>query len=229
VTRRQGHTPKQVIIGVDVESLRDAQAHGDSLHPLRELATGTEPLPSYARTLAGRIFTWSYARDAAFSVYLSIRPRPAAVRFALDGTLQYAQRDAQRRAGTFSLESGMAGCMADCRTKIESTRELSATQILYLRETVREATDSGAHVTIWLTGPHPRTAAHMADGTSYVQLVEQTKLLIDSLQRPNVAALDLHDPSSYGGDSASWYDCNHFDDSIAARVESLLLERRGAK
>jgi hypothetical protein len=224
VTRRQGHAPRHVILGVDVESLRDAQAHGDSLHPLRELATGPELPLSYARTLASRIFTWSYARDAAFSVYLSIRPRPAAVRFALDGTLQYAQRDAQRRAGIFSLEAGMAGCMADCRTKIESTRELSPIQVRYLRETVRELSDSGARVTLWLTGPHPRTAEHMADGTAYAQLVEETKQLLRHLQSPNVVALDLHDPSSYGGDSASWYDCNHFDDSVAIRVERLLMK-----
>ncbi len=224
VTRRQGHAPKRIILGVDVESLRDAQAHGDSLHPLRELATGPEPPLSYARTLTGRIFTWSYARDAAFSVYLSMRPRPAAVRFAMDGTLQYAQRDAQRRAGTFSLEAGMAGCMADCRTKIESTRELSATQVRYLCETVRELTDSGAHVTLWLTGPHPRTASHMAEGTAYAQLVAETRRLLNSLQRPNVVAVDLHDPSSYGGDSAGWYDCNHFDDSAAIRVEHLLMK-----
>lgn len=223
VTRRQGQTPRQVIIGVDVESLRDAQAHGDSMHPLRELATGPEPLTSYARAIAGRIFTWSYARDTAFSIYLSVRPRPAAVQFAPDGTLQYALRDAQRRAGSFSLETGMAGCIADCRRKIESTHHLSMTQIRYLHETVQEATAAGGQITLWLTGPHPRTVAHMADGTSYSQLVEEARILLRSLERPNVVALDLHEEQSYGGDSASWYDCNHFDDTIAVRVERVLV------
>jgi len=220
--RQGGHMPRYVIIGVDVESLRDAKAHGDSIHPLRHLATGDPALTEQFRTLVSRTVTWSYARDTLFSIYLKLVPRKPAVEFREDGTMRYAARDAARDAGTFSLEASMAGCMADCRTKIESTTQLSKAQVDYLRQTVHEARDGGAEVAIWLTGPHPRTAAHMSQGTAYAELVRQSLDTIRGID-PKARVFDFHDPSAYGGDIAAWYDCNHFDDTHARRIEHALM------
>ena len=227
-TLRRGQKPKHIVIGVDVESLRDTAAHGDSIHPLREIATGKPDPLDYARAVIGRTATWSYAQDTAQAVYLRLRPRPAAVGFAADGTLQYLSRDAQRAAGTFRLDAEMSGCIANCRKKIDGTTELSKIQVRYLRQTVREARGAGADVTLWLTGPHPRTAEHMAAGTSYTHLVSQTWEL---LQKQGVA-VDLHDPSQYGGTADGWYDCNHFDNSHARLIEQILsrtLSDRGGQ
>ncbi len=224
VQKQGGVMPKRIIIGVDVESLRDARAHGDSIHPLRELAVGPPPLLESASTLLARTVTLSYAKDAATAVYLRAFPKPPVVQFASDGTLQYAARDARRAAGTFSLEAGMAGCMADCRAKIEKTTSLSTAQMSYLTQTVEEARRGGAIVTIWLTGPHPRTAEHMAAGTAYLELIRESKKLLEGL-RPYAKTYDLHDEASYGGGPGGWYDCNHFDNTHAERIENILLER----
>jgi hypothetical protein len=220
--RQGGHMPRFVVIGVDVESLRDAKAHGDSIHPLRHLATGDPAITEQLRTLVSRTVTWSYARDTFFSIYLRLFPRKPAVEFLDDGTMRYAARDAARQAGVFSLEASMAGCMADCRTKIESTTRISRTQVDFLRQTVREARDGGADVAIWLTGPHPRTAAHMAQGTAYAELVRQSLDTIRAID-PKARVFDFHNSSSYGGDTTAWYDCNHFDDTHARRIEHALM------
>jgi hypothetical protein len=219
-TLRRGQKPSHVIIGVDVESLRDARAHGDSIHPLRELAVGEDPAVKKAGTVARRIFTWSYAQDAAQSVYLRAAPRMAAVGFLADGTLQYLRRELQRSEGTFRLEPEMAGCMAASRRKIEDTSELSSVQIGHLKQAVAEARASGATVTLWLTGPHPRTAEHMSSGTAYSHLLAQTWGILRELDS---RAFNLHDPQSYGGSSSGYYDCNHFDNSHAQLIERLLI------
>ncbi len=116
----------------------------------------------------------------------------------------------------------MAGCMADCRSKIESTSRLSASQIAYLKRTIAEAQAGGATVTVWLTGPHPRTAAHMSEGTAYRDLVREAQSLLGALG-PNVRTFDFHDQSAYGGASPAWYDCNHFDDTHAQLIEKKLV------
>ncbi len=219
-TLRRGQRPEWVWIGVDVESLRDASAHGDSIHPLRELAVGTPGAPARARMVAQRLFTWSYARDAAQSVFLKVKPRPAAVGFLADGTLQYLRRDRERAEGSFRLEAEMAGCIAGSRKKIEETVELSSAQVAYLRQTVAEARAAGATVRLWLTGPHPRTVEHIAVGTAYAHLVAETWGLLRSLDHN---ALNLHDPRAYGGSFDGYYDCNHFDNSHARMIERLLL------
>lgn len=219
-TLKRGHKPKHVWIGVDVESMQDVRVHGDSIHPLRELAVGTPHIASKWSTSARRVFTWSYAQDTAQSVYYRIRPRPAAVGFLPDGTLQYLARERQRRDGTFRLDSEMAGCMAGSRRKIEDARGVSKAQAAYLMQTVDEARAAGASVTLWLTGPHPRTVEHISAGTGYARLVVETWGL---LRRLDSNALNLHDPSAYGGSFNGYYDCNHFDVSHARIVERLLL------
>jgi hypothetical protein len=220
--RRQGQAPGVVIIGLDIESLRDSRASGDSIHPLRELATGTVSPFEQLRIVVPRIATWSYARDVAFSLYLGFRPRSPAVTFSADGTMQYRMHDQNRREGKFSLQAGMDVCMASARKKIEDTSLLSAVQVGYLRQTVREAVGAGAKVEVWLTGPHPRTAAFMStSGTHYADLLGQSRALLREL---GVPAFDFHDEAAYGGDPNAWYDCNHFDDTHAVLVEKALLK-----
>lgn len=221
-TARKGQAPKLVLIGLDVESLRESRSIGDSLHPLRELATGAPSASEYLEAVVPRMLAWSYARSVLFSMYLAVRPQPAAVGFDPDGTLQYRLHDRQRREGSFSLASEMSGCMASCRQKIEETDSLSATQIAYLNRTVTEARQSGAKVVVWLTGPHPQTTAFLAAGTAYPRLLEQTRAVLRETAQLGAVTVDLHDPRSYGGDEQGWYDCNHFDNSNAIRVENML-------
>ena len=203
--------------------LRDAAASHDSIHPLRELATGSPSSFEYARTILPRVATLSYARDVAFSIYLSFRPRPSSVTFSPDGTLQYRLHDQQRHNGTFSLQNGMDVCMASARKKVETSETLSTTQVEYRRRTIEEATGSGARVEVWLTGPHPRTAAFMASGTNYSDLRRHASELLRTLKSEAVQTFDFHDEQSYGGDPRGWYDCNHFDDTHAVRIERLLV------
>jgi hypothetical protein len=157
-----------------------------------------------------------------FSMYLGVRPRPSSVVFAADGTMQYRMHDQKRRAGSFSLQAGMDGCMASARKKVEDTPALSQTQVQYLRQAVREAVAAGATVEVWLTGPHPRTATFMASGTSYGDLLKQARSLLRELESGGVWTFDFHDEQSYGGDPQAWYDCNHFDDTHAVLVEAAL-------
>lgn len=219
-TFSRGQRPTRVVIGVDVESLRDARAHGDSIHPLRELAVGPSDLWTKTRTFTRRVFAWSYAQDTAQSIYLRVTPRMAAVGFLPDGTLQYLRRERQRSEGTFQLETEMAGCIAGSRKKIEDTSELSAAQIRYLKQTIAEARAAGAVVTLWLTGPHPRAVEHMSAGTAYPHLVTETWGLLRELDS---GAFNFHDPKSYGGPSYGYYDCNHFDNSHARIIERVLI------
>jgi hypothetical protein len=225
-TLRSGQRPKIVLIGVDVESLRDSRAHGDAIHPLRELATGRPDPLAGARVILERTATASYALDAARSIFLRLSPRPPAVGFGPDGTLQYRARDARRQAGTFRFDAEAAGCAANSRKKIEDTRALSGAQIRYLRLTVEESRQAGAEAVLWLTGPHPRTAEHMAAGTAYPQLLAGTWELLRRLE-PDARAVDLHDPALYGGPAGGWYDCNHFDNSHARLIERILLDKAG--
>ena len=221
VSKKQSQPPKLVVIGLDIESLRDARAAGDSIHPLRELATGTVGPFEYTRMIVPRVATWSYARDVMFSMYLSVRPRPSSVTFSADGTMQYRMHDQRRREGTFSLQAGMDVCMASARKKIEDTISLSAVQVGYLRQTVREAVGAGSKVEVWLTGPHPRTAAFMSSGTHYADLLAQSRGLLGEL---GVRTFDFHDEAAYGGGPGAWDDCKHFDDTHAGLVGKALLK-----
>ncbi|MBS1832667.1 MAG: hypothetical protein JST65_08140 [Acidobacteria bacterium] len=219
---RKGQVPKLVLIGLDVESLRDARSIGDSLHPLRELATGEPSTLEYLEAIVPRMAAWSYARSVLLSIYFAVRPRQPVVGFAPDGTLQYRFLDGQRRAGTFALSADMPGCMALCRRKIEETDALSPAQVRYLKTTVQEAQGAGAKVVVWLTGPHPQTAAFMAVGTEYSQLLSGARAVLGEVAALGAETHDLHDTRSLDPAGEGWYDCNHFDNTNATRVEHVL-------
>ncbi|BDC50750.1 hypothetical protein F183_A30660 [Bryobacterales bacterium F-183] len=221
---RKGQKPKMVIIGVDVASLASERAFGDSIHPLRELATGTLSTFQTVRTLVPRLAEWSYAQSVLFSMYLAVRPREPLVGFAPDGTLQYRLHDRRRQEGTFSFTSDMAGCMATCRRKIESVEHLSPAQVNYLRTAVTEARNNGAEVVVWLTGPHPQTAQFMAVDTAYKRLRAEAQQVLHEVGNLGAHTYDLHDPSAYSGDPDGWYDCNHFDNRNAVRVEQIVTQ-----
>jgi hypothetical protein len=239
--RRVGVDPEWLVVGVDVEALHD---NWDMERPLKlspELmrALNDEPEPGAAGRLLdamarnkNALTTLHIGKTAEAAVHigwyayqLGKLPDPSETfRLPTDWNL----RALPAQSSTPQLERTLAGCHAFYVARFATMTSLSEQRRGRLEQTVREATERGARVVLWLAPLHPSTDQLLRRTTQYGRLLDATRAFVAELgARYGAQTHDLSDPVAFGADGADWNDCAHPGPVSSRRIVETLT-RPGA-
>jgi hypothetical protein len=236
--RRQGVTPRYLVVGLDVEALHDGEAsdprlqeNGELLAALRSDVRSAGPLARFVRA-AGRykaMFTAAYVEDLARAVARCVRPssakRPLTV-LDRDGYLHYVKLERERAAGVFDVDRQISDTLEGYVGRFRDMHELSPRRRQDLETLVREAKADGVTVKVWLTTLHPRTAEYLSERTVYADLLSRTRAYLARLgDTYGIDVYDYSSPARYGGSLTGWYDGAHIDEKNAELVAAGLARQ----
>jgi hypothetical protein len=229
--KSQGCQPRKLLIGIDTSTLDDSLEEPEDLQQNETLLalieghteTRAESLMREARDLKAA-FSISYAQDILHAITLRRRPQTPIYEFGPDGGLNYALWDRERALGTYDQASHVRDCLADYHRSLAHLDQVSPRRRRYLETLLREARDAGMTVTLWTTEFQPSSeadleaTAHGSAGSAYRRVVAELG------SRYGARVVDFHSLTAASSDS-QWYDCVHFDNSLASRMTAVL---RGA-
>ena len=233
--RRQGVTPRYLVLGLDVEALHDddqadhrLQDNAELLAGLRGRAGAAGVLDRVAAVAAKYkdLFTVAYVADAARSVARCLWPSRhagAATEFDPDGYLRYVKLERERAAGTFDLDRQISDSLEGYVLRFRGMHDLSPRRRQDLEQLIHEAKADGVVVKVWITALHPRTALYLGERTAYAELLSRTRALLARLR--DTWAIDAYDysaPERFAGSLTAWYDGGHIDEKNAELVAAGL-------
>ena len=233
--RRQGVTPRYLVLGLDVEALHDddqadhrLQENAELLAGLRGRAGAAGVLDRVAAVAAKYkdLFTAAYVADAARSVARCLRPSRyagAATEFDPDGYLRYVKLERERAAGTFDLDRQISDSLEGYVLRFRGMHDLSPRRWQDLEQLIHEAKADGVVVKVWITALHPRTARYLGERTAYAELLLRTGALLARLRDTwGIDAYDFSAPERFAGSLTGWYDGGHIDEKNAELVAAGL-------
>ena len=233
--RRQGVTPRYLVLGLDVEALHDDDQADHRLQENAELLAGLrgrvgsagalDRVAAAAATYKG-LFTAAYVADAARSVARCLQPSShsgAATEFDPDGYLRYVKLERERAAGTFDLDRQISDSLEGYVLRFRGMYDLSPRRRQDLELLIHEATADGVVVKVWITALHPRTALYLGERTAYAELLSRTRALLVRLRDTwGIDAYDYSAPERFAGSLTAWYDGGHIDEKNAELVAAGL-------
>lgn len=233
--RRQGVTPRYLVLGLDVEALHDDDQADHRLQENAELLAGLRGRVGAAGALdrvaadAAKykdLFTAAYVADAARSVARCLRPSShagAATEFDPDGYLRYVKLERERAAGTFDLDRQISDSLEGYVLRFRGMHDLSPRRRQDLEQLIHEAKADGVVVKVWITALHAKTARYLGERTAYAELLSRTRALLARLRDTwGIDAYDYSAPERFAGSPTAWYDGGHIDEKNAELVAAGL-------
>jgi hypothetical protein len=228
--RRQGMSPRCLVIGLDLEALHSDDHYELALKvpELRDAFEGRSNVPVTERmarwvSTARSVFSFSYFTDSLQAIALKARPRPPAYSYNSDGYVKYERSEQERLHGAFDYTKAMTGCAKLYQARYKAMTGLSQRRCKYLEALIRRAQAEGARVIVWLTPLHPDALNEVKRGTAYPQLMAEALDYVELLRvKDHITVVDLHDPVSFGAAGTYWYDCVHYDEPAAERIVAAL-------
>ena len=232
----KSHDPglRSLIVGIEAYSLYDGPPDADFLRSRPLIAAYKEdpagalgvpgPFTQWA-TLLEAVYSWPYAKAAAYGLALRIAPGrvPPATREDSDGVLREMKLEQALAAGQYRLEDQMPSSIAFNAMLFSSAGPFSEQRRQDLESLVREARASNIAVTLWITCMHPAVIAKLRETTPYVAMLAKTRATLDDLaRRYGVNVYDFSSPDAFGGSDAGFYDGGHVDPSNAALIAAKL-------
>ena len=231
--RSQNKTPKLLVIGYDVELLHDAdpidarlQQNGalwKQLHPeARELGAMRrfiDTMTSEHGVSPATLFSATYLRDSARSLWLLANRAPRITDLAPDGTVRWQNWIAERRSGAFDLATHISDTKKEYSTRYSRMHGLSEERKKVFEQLLSEAKASGTQVVICLLPLNPELHAYVADKCNYDSLLRQTVSFLHELSAKYGCDIkDCTDPLRIGLAPGEWFDGAHVTEPNAARL-----------
>ena len=231
--RAQNKTPKLLVIGYDVELLHDAdpidarlQQNGALWKQLHPEAAEPGAVRRFIGTMTSEhgvspatLFSATYLRDSARSLWLLAIHAPRITDLAQDGTVRWQNWIAEREARTFDLAAHINDTKKEYSTRYSRMHGLSEERKKIFEQLLSEAKSNETQVVICLLPLNPELHAYVADKCNYDSLLRQTVSFLHELSAKYGCDLkDCTDPLRIGLSPDEWFDGAHVTESNAARL-----------
>jgi hypothetical protein len=228
--RSRGVPIHRMILGLDLLSFdphlgpaSDFTSNLELQSSLRRSAPTAGDRLVHLGTLYKDAMTFSYALDVLTSIRVAIHPGLPAHAFDANGRITAPLWEAQRAAGTYDLPAKVDGCTEGTLKMAHAYDHLDLTRMQQLEELVDETKRDSVDLEFWFPPYHPRLANAIAQSPYAAANTARARRFIEYLARTRgVPLVDLSQVTSFGGDTAGWYDCVHYGPEDASRIANVL-------
>ncbi len=233
---RFGHSPKVVLLGLDVHGFNDHLPTDPRLLNESELMQQVVEFVKFSDRFQGtkELVSWQQFVASMKAVKSSLRGGAATESadlgdcFRSDGLVVYQQREKQLRAGTYDFAAAMSYNKREYKQLFQGYQEFSARRLEVLQTLVDECRKGGSRLMVFLTPMHPDLVDYLADTTTYVvRRDELNRMLASSSTKHGFDYCDLSDIASFGGTATAFVDGIHpLEPNTRRALDRLLVLSR---
>jgi hypothetical protein len=220
--------PRQVLIGIDAESLSATETPGDvelrGNYSLMSHLGQKLPRPAHYGKLYLDSFKTLTLTRVAESVRLAIRPAEPVNFFHADGLWTSPKVERQVREGTYDYRAELQASIPQIVAIYGSFHAISGDHVDCLESLLREASNDGARLVVWITPLHPELRSRLNQKPEAAAMERNSRAVIQQIaERYRARFFDFSEPLAYGPDLATWDDAVHYGQKDAQRILDHLL------